>query len=796
MIPGDQLQLMYHFWLASDMLAGKTPIFNNVYEFNRGEDKDLKKFDPYYAPYSLVFGFFNIFGSRAAAWNLAGLLSIFVTFFSSYWLMLRLTGSRFSAIIAALLATTFPYRWITLLIGSPTGYAISLIPLTVLGLHIAVKDGKWTGGLLAGLAVFFSYCSDLHVVYFNILTLPFWTVAFLLLRDDFQFLKPATWKKPLIALSPAIALAGLTGLVASIAGVHLEDADIGAGRSWSLISKYSARSRGLFSWDNLGMDNHVFLGHIAVLLILVALVSFVIAAIKKKETARNTAFFMMMFVASLCVISLALGSNGIGDGVMMRGCRAILPKYTMIRQAVKVYCLMPILLTILIGLGTSQFIAVVSAKRSPRVWIAVLTLLCILEWRLQIDPSICLLTNEEAAYASVKDDADRLGIEPHAVIVPLWPGDSHWASLYEHYVSLYRIRMLNGYSPAIGNDYAESVTKPLSSINLGVISQDQVKLLKSMKIDYLIFHEDAFPDQVSAYPASQTLFRMLSHPSLELMKQSESIWAFRILDRPDLEKTPLAAQEYMVSMRGWELESKSLLADYGEVVQAERASGLVLKLTADYAEIKSRELPSAPGQQMNIRLKGHGSFTWEMKSDNETLGSKKVEIDSDDWEWVSLPFESLREHILPTIAFSKTQGDIYLDMMFLSAGKEVRLKPGDEVTIPASALYGQGYTDLSDSSVILRKDVDRDLEILYGMFPLLEKGIYQVALTTESEEDMEPGSLVYLAHTTHPFVVPIEHPGTFTHIYKHPDNFPVKIGFKYSRNADVKVKHLKLKRIE
>ena len=37
MIPGDQLQLLYHFWLFSDMVRGKTPFFYNLYEFNTGE---------------------------------------------------------------------------------------------------------------------------------------------------------------------------------------------------------------------------------------------------------------------------------------------------------------------------------------------------------------------------------------------------------------------------------------------------------------------------------------------------------------------------------------------------------------------------------------------------------------------------------------------------------------------------------------------------------------------------------------------------------------------------------------
>jgi hypothetical protein len=31
MIAGDHLQLLYHFWLLSDMIRGRTPWFHNLY---------------------------------------------------------------------------------------------------------------------------------------------------------------------------------------------------------------------------------------------------------------------------------------------------------------------------------------------------------------------------------------------------------------------------------------------------------------------------------------------------------------------------------------------------------------------------------------------------------------------------------------------------------------------------------------------------------------------------------------------------------------------------------------------
>ena len=51
MAPGDHLQLLYHFWLFSDMIEGKTPFFSNPYEFNTGDDTARHRLDPFFFPF-------------------------------------------------------------------------------------------------------------------------------------------------------------------------------------------------------------------------------------------------------------------------------------------------------------------------------------------------------------------------------------------------------------------------------------------------------------------------------------------------------------------------------------------------------------------------------------------------------------------------------------------------------------------------------------------------------------------------------------------------------------------------
>lgn len=805
MIPGDHLQLMYHFWLASDMLQKETPAFSNIYEFNTGDDASLYHFDPYYAPYSLAFALLNTLFSRAAAWNAAGILSVLCSFAATYLLVKRMSSSNFAATAAAVLASAFPYRWITLLTGSPTGFGISMVPVTVLGLHMAVCGKSWRGGIIAGLGVLFSYTSDLHVFYFNTISVPFWIAAFATLSDDISLKVPRTWLRPSVALIPTAALSVSSAAIGLLAGTKLQATDMASGRDWSTIIKYSARSRGLFSWDNLGMSNHVFLGYSAALLLTVIITAMIFLAWKKRVQARTLIFSAALFLALFGIINTALGANGIADGIMMKACRRIIPKFTMIRQAAKLFCLVPVFLPLMTGLTAALLLRTSARKTGVYILFSVLTLACIAEWRLQVAPSICLLADSEPAYSAVSKDAAEAGSEARAVAVPLWPGDSHWSSIYEHYSSLYRIRMLNGYSPAIGKEYFDSVFMPLQSINLGVLSSNQAAILKSMRVNYLIFHEDAFPEQVSPYPAYNTLTGFLNNPNLQLIHQSESIWAFKMLDEP----VPAAVRSsvstgYIFSTRGWEMEN--VLKDYGEMVEDTEASGSAIRLTADRASVRSRQAPSAPGQRLCIRIKGEGSFAWEVLADSTAAGKGKTESSGDKWHWISLPFETGSGAAFDlALNISDPVGSILMDVMFLCAGEKIAPEPGATVEIPAASFFRAGYTALPNLTANFRMMKDPDRMIMYSLLPELPEGRYMISVSCHSTSAASPGALNLAPHNSPPrsILIPAMNPdengifsGIFTIDYEHLQNLPLRLGLVYSREADISVKSVLIHRVE
>mgnify|MGYP006301953265 CR=1 FL=1 len=184
MAQGDHLQLLYHFWLVSDMIRGKTRPFYNPYEFNTGNDQDRYAPGTYYVPFSLFFAAMDFCAGRAAAWNLTGFLSLWLTSFFTWLIARRYTDNDLFAGIAAIASIVVPYRWVNLLGGSPSGFAIMWVPMLMFGLDRAVRDRSLSGGFIAGIALLFACFTDSHVFLFSAMITPPWCILALIRSAD------------------------------------------------------------------------------------------------------------------------------------------------------------------------------------------------------------------------------------------------------------------------------------------------------------------------------------------------------------------------------------------------------------------------------------------------------------------------------------------------------------------------------------------------------------------------------------------------------------------------------------
>jgi hypothetical protein len=716
-VPGDHLQLLYRFWLGLDALSGHSHFFHNVYEFNLGDD--AARFQPYlyYMPFSLVYAALAPGAGHAAGWNAAGLASALLGGLVLGLLVRRFTGPTAASWLAMLVTATFPFCWIKLFTGSPTGFAMAFPPLLFYGLDRAIRDGSAWGGVLAGLAIFFSYTTDLHTFYFSTLAAP----GFVLLSFWMAHPSPRRWsgeiRSILRPLIPFVLLVAGAFAISAMMSRHLSESVMAAGRSLAEMASYSPPARGLISTAHAGMANHVYFGIPLIALLSTLLVFWTLPLLRHGSAdgtpphAERLAVFAL-FAAIVVVILLALGIHGPGEGLPVRFIRKVIPKYTMIRQTVKIYCLLPALLAPLLGLLFSRVFA--TARRSSYGRGAAGLVLLLSAWTLQENlaqttPGFCRLPRENAAYAAVAaDDKANAGRPAHALALPLWPGDSHWSSLYEFDVMLSRIRLVNGYTPAVPAGYYENIFRKYSSLNQGFATDKQLDDLFSLGVRHLILHANAFPEKVSPFPAAATLRALVAHPRLALIADDGQTFAFRILPKRAIEHAPHAnwTDTLYASARQWSWTPPLEIANAQTVPLLWRSP-----------------VCPAPNLRYLLRLGAGSAQPLLIPPGHEGISSLTQPLAGHpDWLQAELPS--------PTGAFVHAfSGPVFLKHAFLVAGDLPAPGPDGSIRIAPALLFHIGRSAPGQDSVAFDPATVPARQVLYGPNLPFPPGVYDISLS-------------------------------------------------------------------
>jgi hypothetical protein len=613
--PGDHLQLLYHFWLGLDVIEGHSPPFHNVYEFNLGDDSTRLQPDLYYMPFSLVYAALAPWTGHAAGWNAAGLASVLVGVLGLGLLARRFTDSWLAAGLATLLAAAFPYRWISLFVGSPTGFGMAFPPLLFYGLDRAIRDRSIWGGVLAGLAIFGAYTSDLHTFYFSVLAAPAFAALSLWMAQPSPRRWPAAIRASILPLLPFVLLVVASVAISSWMSRHLSESVMAGGRTLEEMASYSPPAIGLVSTVRAGMANHAYFGIPLFALLGVLLAFWAASAARARRQAplpwAERLAVVALVAAVAVVVLLALGIHGPFEGVPIRLIRKVVPKYTMIRQTVKIYSLLPALLAPLLAVLMGHLFR---SRRAPALrrgligLVAGLSLWTLAQSLAQTTPGFCRLPRENAAYAAVADDEKANAGKPaHALAIPLWPGDSHWTSLYEYAVMVSRVRLVNGYAPAVPADYFLEVFKKYESLNQGVATDEQLDALLKLGVRHLLFHSDAFPDKVSPFPAAATLRALTGHPRLSLIAEDGLTFAFRILPKHPVKHVPHAnwTASLHTAMRHWHWDPPLRIAQGDSAPLLLRAPVFPapnLRLLLRLAEGSAQPLFTPPGREGVARL--------------------------------------------------------------------------------------------------------------------------------------------------------------------------------------------------
>ncbi len=800
MYAGDHLQLEYYFWLFSDMVQGNTPWFYNLYEFNTGDDEARYMPTEYYFPFSAFYTVGALLGGRAFGYNFSAFMSIWITYFFSWLLVRRYVQSDLWAGLAAVFAILFPYRWFALLGGSPTGLAMAWAPLLLWGLDRAVRDGSVRGGCWAALAVVLSYTGDLHVFFFNILLIPAWCVVAFVAGMPFEWRKTAAYRRIALGLLPVcISTLAVVAYSQRIA-TGLGETHMAEGRDVGEVMIFSPQRAGVFAWAEVPVSSQAYMGYFFVAWIALGAIGVGYRAYTGRDRAWRALWLTLLLLGgSVLIVLLALGPHGPPGARFFTLARNGIPHYDMIRQAGKILSVFPPIGAVLLGITGAALWPRHKSHALYRACMGLPLALLLYDYGRRNDPPICLFEQEQPAYRAVAEDAAARGINPHVFVVTLWPGDAHFASVYQYYTSLYRIRMVNGYTPAIDSIYFNDIFMRFQSMNQGWMTEDQADELLERSIEYLVIHEDLFPEKVSPFPIAHTITALYAHPRLSFLKQSGPVWAFRILPESRKEPNDLPKTTEFYAARHWIFENQP--HESGEVRQDESASrGQYLALLAPGAASMAgvTDAPPVPEQRWLIRVRGQGTFTAQAMANAEVVHTETVTVDQATWQWIAVP-SPLREYADVSVHLTLNEGQLDFCSALLTGGRSIVPEPDERVVLPAAWFFHAGHLDLDTLQVHFRRRHDSAGFVFYGPKLPLPAGEYEVELhfTSDAPDRTHLGALHFEQLFTHTVFapVPVIAGARATSALPLLDNLPLNIMFQFAAHSDISLESVSLRRL-
>ena len=355
-----------------------------------------------------------------------------------------------------------------------------------------------------------------------------------------------------------------------------------AGRGLGEIALYSPGFRDMFIRFNENSEKFIYLGIVPLLLVGYLLYRLWVQRRDEPAAARAGRTFLPLFYLAVLIISylLTLGPN-LRTVPLYFLFYKVVPFFNFPRVTARIIVLSFLALAVLAGFAVYRLRASLKDKRA---WASTAVLLLAVGIVVDFYPAktlgVSLLNHGNAVYDTIQKNIrdQELVLE-----LPLWPGDSSWSSLYQYYVTRYRYRMINGYSPVVPKTYVEQVFDPLYPLDFGHLGPSEYAVLQKFNVRYIVMHEEAFPEKVSPFPPCFTTRNLSNSPYLRAVQHSGSLFLFEV--RPGIGEIKPTAP------------TSSVLAT---VFEAERLPRRVGKLMVDpqgsgyYSLFLERKDPRAP----------------------------------------------------------------------------------------------------------------------------------------------------------------------------------------------------------
>ena len=393
----------------------------------------------------------------------------------------------------------------------------------------------------------------------------------------------------------------------------------------------------------------------------------------------------------------------------------------------RIACVAALALALGAALGFDVLAGTLAARQ--RAWLACAALVAILlDFSSVLPFGVTRLPPRNRAYAAIAEKSRASNL----LELPIWPGESAYSSIYQYWASRTHVPMVNGYSPTAPRDYVDRVYRPLESMNLGELDEEQHRLLDALRVRFVTLHRDTFPPQVSLYPYRFTLAAMRQNPNLRAVTEDDGVHLFERVG---------GAYRSWESSAPWPMgvfyEAERLTLGTGQRIEDAHASGGTAVRGLPGGELPIvygpyRPLP-AGAYEARFRARGRGRVEVSAELGRGKLASAPV--DRPDWQDVALTFATDHPRTIEFRAWAGASGDGVLDvdsvLLLKLAGVEDRRADARRFEAEdLTALYGADREsgDASGGAYAVIVDYPPDAVVRDGPYRPYPAGHWQITL--------------------------------------------------------------------
>ncbi|MBT7067810.1 MAG: hypothetical protein HN919_16040 [Verrucomicrobia bacterium] len=528
--PQDCLQLYYKYWLFSEFVAGRIPVFSDPYEFAL---PGARGFTSQQFPVSLIFAALRPI-SPIFAYNAIILLSFLGCGLFMMMLVRCTMDDWWAAALAGLIFCIMPFRLPQLMAGHPNGVVVMLLPLVLYFAHRGL-EGKRAAAIGAGLTATAIALMDMQLAYFSAMLIT----AFVLWRTCGYIVvhwRPVGPRIVAKLLLPRLLLMGVSALPGVIYLIFVKRVVLKA----SAIHGSGVAGSGQIGpalkdiWDiTVCGERRIYMGPYVLAFAVAGLILPYLLKHKRVVRWRADAIFWLLMVVGGIVLSLSLNPpfNRWVDGI---------PIARLSRTPARAAVITFTGLALLAAQALSVLRGWLQRWRNGRAIGAAVAVACmalvVADYWLEGPRGINVLAVPSPVYQNITASTD----DPRVLAVPIWPGDSSMSSSLFHHIARSRVHLINGYSPVASADYRAKVFEPFSLANVGQFGSNEWALAQAMGVTHVTFHPESFPapGHVSVFPADLTLDRLKQTPGLTWLEHHDPVDGFRLQDAPEWSTAP------------------------------------------------------------------------------------------------------------------------------------------------------------------------------------------------------------------------------------------------------------------